>query len=951
MVLINELTVEQINAALLHLQRSKDEVVGGNKGTTIQNISVNNSGGGGNNVDYLGTIKLLAKNIETNKDAIAKNTSDIASLKDDMKNIEKSVEETLQGLADNGISDISFDTITKQLTITTNDGDTFQTVIAQDIGVLSYDSVNNKLVLTTGEQTQAITLPYILSSEKGSANGVATLDENGRVPYSQLPESTMEFLGQWDASTNTPHLADGTGTNGDFYIVSVGGTVNLGTAQDPHNVTFYVNDRIVYEGDIAQWVRLPAGQVSSVNGQSGVVVLTANDIEYSTGVSIKDKIDCNAVQSDWNVTDTTSLAYIKNKPTLCGASSRNIKTLTNVGDTNFTCAEERTCVPDMSFLAFWNGAYSSNGSSNLRYYCVGSFGSAAHCNASDFRGSTWTPSCVACAGLVYLDTYTVDCDRPIMVTSGRGTTGYTDQGVSTCCPLTFNPATGVMCRNCGEMAGFQVAISSPANTRRYILVDYGSAHGGNITAQIYNSVYSINKADSTTAVVTTGDAYGSLCYAHLGTDSSPSTCGWLSFTGWRPMTLFGRNPIKIVCNTTTAPSGVTFCSICNYRYPKMNDVSDASDVSVAQNTVCRKIIMTNNITNVGFRTRVGIGLQRGTTGWGEALLSVGTNDAGTTFYDYKFSNTGVLTAACFCGDLCGTATNACYVNRCGRSDNWSWHLLFGYANTTAASTGVYVSNGCSLTFNPATGVLSACCFSGTVSCATYAYHDAYTANYDRPIMVTSDDQTSGEGTYRTQGTVRSGCNFTYNPATGQLKLKSSGKTACISHINDSYLHIYTDAPGIAFNQDIYLPDGKYICRAKYAYCVERCPVYSATGITIYSAGFFNMYYVNICMSTVKQCDVYKGFCQLVKDAWPNTFCYTDTRWETAFIGHLSDDYTMPSGWTNARMYDIAVINMCNGGIRIYDNADDIVTYVDCASISNMQNCHTSANCLQGYFIL
>ena len=261
MVLINELTVEQINAALLHLQRSKDEVVGGNKGTTIQNITISNSGGGGNNVDYSGTIKNLATNIEKNKTAIEKNASDIAKLKSDMANIEKSVEDTLQGLVDNGISDLSYDPLTKQLTITTNDGDIYQAIIEQDIGYLSYDSATNKLILTTGNQSQEITLPYILSSEKGSANGVATLDENGRVPYSQLPESAMEFLGQWDASTNTPHLADGTGTNGDFYIVSVGGTVDFGTVQDPHVVTFTVNDRVVYEGDIAQWVRLPAGQV------------------------------------------------------------------------------------------------------------------------------------------------------------------------------------------------------------------------------------------------------------------------------------------------------------------------------------------------------------------------------------------------------------------------------------------------------------------------------------------------------------------------------------------------------------------------------------------------------------------------------------------------------------------------------------------------------------------
>lgn len=50
-----------------------------------------------------------------------------------------------------------------------------------------------------------------LTSHLGTANGFASLDENGRVPYSQLPESAMELKGEWNADTNTPHLEDGVG--------------------------------------------------------------------------------------------------------------------------------------------------------------------------------------------------------------------------------------------------------------------------------------------------------------------------------------------------------------------------------------------------------------------------------------------------------------------------------------------------------------------------------------------------------------------------------------------------------------------------------------------------------------------------------------------------------------------------------------------------------------------
>ena len=118
-----------------------------------------------------------------------------------------------------------------------------------------------------------------LIGHRGTANGFATLDENGRIPYSQLPESAMEYKGQWNAETNTPTLADGTGSKGDFYIVSVAGTQNLGSG----NIQFFVNDRIIYDGLV--WTRLSAGDVNTVNNvlpTNGNVALTGENIPVSS---------------------------------------------------------------------------------------------------------------------------------------------------------------------------------------------------------------------------------------------------------------------------------------------------------------------------------------------------------------------------------------------------------------------------------------------------------------------------------------------------------------------------------------------------------------------------------------------------------------------------------------------------------------------------------------------
>lgn len=299
MVLINNLTIDEINAALLHLQRARTEVVGGTKGSTVQNITISNKGGG-STVDYAPTITALSNRVDKNTDAIE-------SLEDEIDKIQT----TLEQLSDNGISSMTFDPVTRQLQINTQDGEVYSCDITSENITLNFDATTNKLTLEMGEQYQEVTLPYINANEKGSANGVATLDSSGRVPYSQLPESAMEFLGQWNASTNTPHLADGTGTNGDFYVCNVGGTVTFGTG---NTQTFVPNDRVIYNGTSSQWVKLPAGQVSSVNGMSGDVTLDADDIEYSTGVTVKQKIDANApVQSDWTQTNSSSKDFIKNK--------------------------------------------------------------------------------------------------------------------------------------------------------------------------------------------------------------------------------------------------------------------------------------------------------------------------------------------------------------------------------------------------------------------------------------------------------------------------------------------------------------------------------------------------------------------------------------------------------------------------------------------------------------
>jgi hypothetical protein len=116
------------------------------------------------------------------------------------------------------------------------------------------------------------------------ANGVPKLDENGKILVSQLPNSVMEFKGVWNAATNTPTLADGTGNAGDVYLCNVAGTVNFGSGP----IAFAVGDYAVYTGTV--WARSSGatGTVTSVGlSRSGdALTVTGSPITTSGTINI-----------------------------------------------------------------------------------------------------------------------------------------------------------------------------------------------------------------------------------------------------------------------------------------------------------------------------------------------------------------------------------------------------------------------------------------------------------------------------------------------------------------------------------------------------------------------------------------------------------------------------------------------------------------------------------------
>lgn len=147
------------------------------------------------------------------------------------------------------------------------------TVTKSDVGLGNVDNTSdlNKPISTA---TQTALDTKVNTSSLGVASGVATLDAGGKIPLSQLSDSVLgqvEYMGTWNASTNTPTLATPatTANKGNYYVVSVAGT--------QFTIAFAVGDWIISNG--STWEKVDnTDAVTSVAGRTGAITLTKTDV-------------------------------------------------------------------------------------------------------------------------------------------------------------------------------------------------------------------------------------------------------------------------------------------------------------------------------------------------------------------------------------------------------------------------------------------------------------------------------------------------------------------------------------------------------------------------------------------------------------------------------------------------------------------------------------------------
>lgn len=175
--------------------------------------------------------------------------------------------------------------------------------------VQSSRKVNGK-ALTDDITLAAADVGAVAATAKGAAGGVAELDSTGKVPAAQLPSYVDDVLDGTFASSTVFNDPDGNayiGESGKIYVDTESGKTYRWSG------TAYVV--------ISDTIALGETASTAYRGDRGKAAY-----DHSQAAHAPANAEPN-VQADWNVTDTGSDAFIKNKPASLPANGGNAATV------------------------------------------------------------------------------------------------------------------------------------------------------------------------------------------------------------------------------------------------------------------------------------------------------------------------------------------------------------------------------------------------------------------------------------------------------------------------------------------------------------------------------------------------------------------------------------------------------------------------------------------------
>ena len=146
----------------------------------------------------------------------------------------------------------------------------------------------------------------------------STITISGAGVIAATGAGAVVYKGTWNASTNTPTLANGVGVAGWQYAVSVSGTTNFGAGA----ITFTVGDLVLYSGTV--WQQIAAGGIAAAGTLTGTTLAS------------------NVVTS--SLTTVGTLANLTVTNTITGSVSGSAGTVTSITGNTLSSAQVTTAL-------------------------------------------------------------------------------------------------------------------------------------------------------------------------------------------------------------------------------------------------------------------------------------------------------------------------------------------------------------------------------------------------------------------------------------------------------------------------------------------------------------------------------------------------------------------------------------------------------------------------------
>lgn len=164
-----------------------------------------------------------------------------------------------------------------------NVGEVVAPDLAEKIKVITNGGGTSQTVLDTLASLQQ-QINDLIPSQTGNAGKFLTT--NGSVLSWADIAGGLDYQGTWNASTNTPTLASGVGTNGYYYVVSVDGSTNLDGITD-----WKAGDWAIFNG--TTWQKIDqswavAGANDNITSMTGVTggISSPDFIQFDTGATV-----------------------------------------------------------------------------------------------------------------------------------------------------------------------------------------------------------------------------------------------------------------------------------------------------------------------------------------------------------------------------------------------------------------------------------------------------------------------------------------------------------------------------------------------------------------------------------------------------------------------------------------------------------------------------------------